>query len=564
MDPYKNRLKILTIIIILITLTLVFGLFQKQILESGKYLALAQKQYTVTQEIVPNRGEIFISDIKDGTPSIVAENMHFYDLLAVPKEITDKVGASQKLADIIGMSQADIYNQINNNKPYIPPIKKKIDADTAKKIEALNISGIMLVPNIWRYYPENNLASQVIGFVDSSGTGRYGVEGYYNSELKGSNNQVNVDRSQVGPYVGDINPDSSKNGSDIYLTIDKNIQFEAEQLLQAGVTKNQADSGSIVIMEPKTGKILASASVPNFNPNNYYDEKSVNVFNNPAISYAYEPGSVFKPIAMSAGLDSGKVTPDTENVFGSSVQIGAYTVKTATGKAYGRENMAKILQNSDNVGMSWVAQLMGNDILYKYIKDFGFGGLTQVDLQGEATGKVQSLKDWHPITLATNSFGQGIAVTPLQLTSAISAIANGGELMQPYVVDKIIDPSGQVTNKNPKKVKQVISADTDKKITDMMISVVESEHGANAKVDGYWVAGKTGTAQIPNPTGKGYLVGANIGSFGGFAPADNPKFAMLVKIDKPKNVAWAEDSAAPIFGQMGQWLMNYYQIPKER
>ncbi len=564
MDLIKSRLKFFIIVIILISAGLIFRLFQKQILERDYYVALAKKQYTVTKEILPQRGKIFISDYQGHESEVVAINLHFYDLLIVPKNVSDPKVTARKLANLCGMTEKEIYNQINNDKPYIPPLKKKLSAETAQKIEELGLDGVMLLPNVWRYYPEKQLASHVLGFVDAEGQGRYGVEGYYNQELKGKSSEMDVNKEDLSYLDYASQPGGVYNGSDIYLTIDRNIQFVVEQKLKEAVEKNQAESGSIIISDPKTGKIYAMAAWPNFDPNTFYNQKGVDIFNNSNIAYSYEPGSVFKVFGMAAGLDLAKITPETEQVFGSTIKIGPETIHTSTNRAYGRETMTEILKHSDNVGMVWVAQQLGIDSFYKYIKDFGFGAKSQIDLDTEAKGSVLDIGDWRPITLATNSFGQGIAVTPIQLISAVSAIANGGDLLQPYVVNKIVEINGQTIEKEPRVIRKVMKKESAAQLTDMMVSVVDKGYSNKASVEGYPVAGKTGTAQIPNPDKKGYIEGANIGSFVGFAPAHNPKFTILVKIDKPKNVQWAEDSAAPVFKQMTEWLVNYFQIPKER
>ena len=564
MELSKYRFKFFTFIVVLFGFALSFRLFQKQVLQKDYYTALAKKQYTVTKELTPTRGKIYLSDYQGEEATPVAINLHFYDLLIVPKNVLTPKDTARKISGYIGMSEKEIFDQIDTKKPYIPPIKKKIDGDTAKKIEDLGLSGVMLVPNMWRYYPENTLACFVLGFVDSENVGRYGAEGYYNKELKGQESEVSVDKENLGPYFYLDGADKVNNGSDIYLTIDRNIQFMAEQKLKEGIKNTKAESGSMIIIEPKTGKVMAMASEPNFDPNKYNDQKSVDIFNNPSIAYSYEPGSIFKIITMAAALDSGKVTPETEGVFGSYIKIGGYTIKTSTGQAYGRENMTQVLEHSDNIAMVWVSQQLGEENFYKYIRDFGFGGKTKIDLDSEASGQVLELTKWREVNAATMAFGQGIAVTPIQIASAFAAIANKGKLMETYVVDKIVDPSQQVLSKDPKSVRQIIKEDTAQKIKDMMISVVENGHGKKARVAGYWVAGKTGTAQIPDPQKNGYLEGLNIGSFAGFAPANDPKFAMLVKIDKPKTVEWAESSAAPIFGSMAEWLLNYFEVPKER
>ena len=297
--------------------------------------------------------------------------------------------------------------------------------------------------------------------------------------------------------------------------------------------------------------------------NQYQKEKDLSIFLNGAAQKLFEPGSVLKPITMAAGLEMGVITPETTYTDPGSIKVGSYVIYNYHQQKYGEKTMTEVLENSDNVAMVWLSQQIGEESFYEYLKNFGFGAKTGIDLETESEGKLLELKQWRPIHLATISFGQGIAVTPIQIISSYIAIANKGEFLQPYIVDKIVEPSGKVIQREPKKIRRIIKEETAKTITEMMVSVVKKGHGKKAGVEGYQIAGKTGTAQIPDPEKAGYLEGINIGSFAGFAPANDPKFVMLVKIDKPKNMEWAEASAAPVFGEIAEWLLNYFEIPKQ-
>lgn len=560
-----SRLRLVMSIASIAFLLLALRLFQKQVLQHDQYKALAEKQYTIEENVPAKRGQILAVDNWSNQQYFpVATNLSMYSVMAIPRNIQDKAGTASKLAPLISMPEKDIYDQINNNKPYIPALQKKVDYQTAKQIDDLKLRGIYLQAGEQRYYPENELFSHLLGYVDTEQKGKYGLEGYYDSELSGKagSSVTNTDNA-----VDSLNPTSSGvvNGSDLYLTIDRNIQYQANKLLNEAITKNGATGGTIIVQDPMTGGILAMVSSPNYNPNDYSKVDSVAVFNNPAVASVYEPGSVFKVITMAAAIDKAVVEPDTTGVFGSSVKVQSYEIKTSTGKAYGKETMTQVLQNSDNVAAVWVEQKLGNPTFDDYIKNFGFSQKTGIDLDTEELGQLLPIKQWRPIHGATISFGQGIAVTPLQLVSAISAIANQGKLMKPYVVTQIKNPNQPNPIKiEPQQVRQVISPDTAAKLAQMMVAVVDLGHGKPAQIKGYSVAGKTGTAQIANPSGSGYLENQNIGSFAGFFPASSPKVAMLVKIDRPKNVDWAEQSATPYFGQLADWLTKYYQIPPDR
>jgi cell division protein FtsI/penicillin-binding protein 2 len=322
-------------------------------------------------------------------------------------------------------------------------------------------------------------------------------------------------------------------------------------------------------MDPKTGGILAMASWPSYDPNKFNEvsRDQQSIFLNPTVSLNWEPGSIFKPIVVSAAINGKFVEPDSkpspeEGGFSNKVVVDGYEIHNALDKPYGFETVTQILENSDNIGMIWVANKVGNNFLGDFFKKIGLGSKTGIDLAGEASGQVRPWKTWRDVNRATISFGQGISTTPIQIVQDYAMIANKGKMVKPHVLDKVIESSGQQREYQGADPVPIITEEDAKKVTEMLVSVVENGHGKKAKVDGFRVAGKTGTAQIPRPEG-GYEEGQSIGSFAGFAPADDPKFVMLVKFDRPKNVEWAESSAAPIFGEMADWLLNsYLKLPK--
>jgi len=555
-DFNHKRINILLIFFAIITSLLGWRLFEKQVIEHDSYVAKAEDQYLTKKTVPAERGKIYSTD-----KTLLAANSRLYDLTVVPRYIAsgDKMDVAQKLSQFVDKPASDIFNLINNDKYYIAPLKKRMTEDEGQKISDLKIKGVIVAPVSVRSYPQGQLAAQVLGFVDNSGNGRYGLEGFYNNELKGVEGKVSGS-SDVHGRMFDVNSETkASDGADFYLTIDQNIQYEAEQVLSDAVTKYMSDSGSLIICDPQTGKILAMANYPTYNPNDYSKVQDQQLFNNAAINNAYEPGSIFKPLIMAAAVDQGLVQPDTKNTFGACVKVDSYTICTSTKEAYGLETMTQVLEHSDNVAMVWIAGLLNRDNMYKYIKDFGFGRKSGIELDTESPGSVADPKKWSNAQLATISFGQGITTTPLQILMATNVVANGGKLMQPYIVDKVVNVSGKEDVRQPKQIAQVIRADTAKKVTDMMVSVVVNGHGKKAAVIGYKVAGKTGTAQVPSP-GGGYYADRHIGSFAGFAPADNPRFTMLVRLDNPRNVDWAESSAAPTFGTMAKRLLDYMKV----
>jgi len=451
----------------------------------------------------------------------------------------------------------------------------EIDGDTmiilnhGQKKE-LKIDGIGFSESSFRFYPEGNIGSNILGFVGYVGDkqqGRYGLEEFFDEELAGSAGSIKVERDAKGDpiIINDREYNKANDGSDLILTINRSIQFMACQKLNEAVARHGADGGSVIILEPKTGAVLAMCSNPDYDGNNFKDIKNIKDFTNPAIFSQYEPGSIFKVITMAMALDQEKVTPQTTYNDTGQVVISKYTIENSDHKANGVQTMTQVLEKSLNTGAIFAMRSIGPDLFADYVKKFGFGEKTGIELEGESKGDIKNLikKPVGELYAATASFGQGMAVTPIQMVSAFLALANNGIMMKPYIVKEIVRPDGTKIETQPKTVGRIVSEKAAAIVGGMMVNVVENGHGKLAGVKGYYVAGKTGTAQVPAKNG-GYQAGAHIGSFAGFAPADNPKFVMLVRIDQPRDVAWAESSAAPLFGELAEYMLNYWQVPKER
>ena len=389
-----------------------------------------------------------------------------------------------------------------------------------------------------RVYPQGLFAGQLLGFVGFQGhdrVGQYGIERSYHESLQ---------------------------ENDILLTIDPTIQSYVETSLSNVIKKWSAQGGSIIVQEPYSGAILAMASSPSFDPNNYsrYDFDN---FLNPAVQEQFEPGSSFKPVTMAAALDSKSVTPYTTYEDSGAVTIGSYTIKNFDEKTHGLQTMRQVLEKSLNTGTIFAQRKTGDDEFLNYIVGFGFGQKTGVDLPGEILGTVANLYQGRAINFATASFGQGIAVTPIQLISAYSAIANGGKLMRPFVVKKILHADGSVAETKPKVLGAPINEKTSAQLVAMLTSVVDRGFD-KARIAGYDVAGKTGTAQIPDKDG-GYLEDKQfIHNFVGFAPSYEPRFVVLIKMDRPQGITFAADSLSPVFGDLAGFLIKYFKIPPTR
>jgi len=438
----------------------------------------------------------------------------------------------------------------------------------------LTYKGLGYTMTPYRYYPEGTLDSNMIGFVNYANVGSYGLEAYFNDELSGTSGSLKGERGNGASRSVVIANDSEQvapvDGSDLVLTIDRAVEFYVCQKLEESRNLYKFESGSVVVVKPDTGEIIAMCSWPNFDPNNYKDVTDESVFMNPIVSAQYEPGSVFKTITMAAAIDQKKVTPDTTYNDTGKILIPGWSKPinnsdSDTYGAHGKTTMTTVLEKSLNLGAIFAMQQIGPKVFTDYIKNFGFGEKTGIELGSEAGGNINNLlvNNVKPITAATASFGQGLTATPLQMLMSYAAIANHGILMKPYLVKQIIRKDGTVIETKPHEIRQVISEDTANTISAMLVNVAENGTAKKARVSGYYIGGKTGTAQISGAGGK-YLADQYIHTFVGIAPIDKPKFVMLVKMDKPKGFKYAESTATPLFGEIADFLLKYYQVPKER
>jgi len=561
----KNRIGMVGIFFILILILMVSKIVQRQIIEYSNFSSLARQQHLVNENMPAKRGEILVYDaqLKDYYP--LATNVSLFSLNIVPTQVRRPELVVAKLLPYLsgtGIEESDLLEMTNSEKIYIPPLKRRIEELEAKEIRELDLDGVYLRTEEYRYFPEDDLAASVLGFVNRDQIGQYGIEGYFNKELSGKSGIASVEKSSLGSHIAIgnrkiVNPEP---GVSVVLTLDRAIQYYVEKKLKESVELHKASGGSVIIMEPSTGKIIAMANYPDYNPN-FYNTYPMENFTNINVSAVYEPGSVFKVLTMAMGIDAGLISPGTTYTDIGEVQVDDRIIKNSDLKAYGTQTMAQVLEKSLNTGLVFVVQKIGRSLFYKYLKKFGFGTSTGVELDGEVSAYIRPFRSWAEIDLATMSFGQGIAVTPMQLISAIASIANGGKLMQPHIVDKILYPSGAVSI-DPQIINLVIKPQTAQLVSAMMVNVVDKGHGRQAGVSGYRIAGKTGTAQIPK--GGAYEKGATIGTFIGFGPVEDPKFVMLTRIDRPEGMRFAESSAAPLFGDIAKFLLDYWQIAPER
>lgn len=560
----SQRIYILAAVIFLMGMIIFTRLFILQVSSYSKFRAMADNQHEGYSELVAKRGEIYLKSGEKTFP--LAVNREYTTVFLEPRLVEEKEKVISELSYVLAIERDEIAEKLTNPNDAFKILKKKISKDEENKIKDLKLKGVKLTPEVKRYYPGEELASQIVGFVGSDGEteiGRYGLESYWEKDLCGKNGSLFQERDSAGRWISISDRDmvSAEDGVDLVLTIDETVQYEIEKILKATMEKHQADGGSILVQEPSTGKILAMANYPNFNPNDFGKIENMGVFINSSVVNAYESGSVFKTITLAAGIDAGVISPNTNYVDKGVVSEAGYNIKNSDGKAYGEQTMTEVLEKSLNTGVIWVEKLMGNRRFKDYLENFGFGEKTNIDLPGESGGDIRNLSNINrDIEFFTASYGQGLTMTPLQVLNAYSAIGNGGKLMQPQIIDKMVYSNGQEKIIEPKVIRRVIKEDTATQVKTMLESVVVNGHGKRAAVAGYAVGGKTGTAQVAKKNSGGYDENLTIGSFAGLAPLENPRFAVIVKIDNPKDVQWAESSAAPAFGEVMKFLLNYYNV----
>ncbi len=553
--PYL-RLKVLFAVLIGFTFVLIAQLFRWQVLEHDYLLDLARFEHAIPEMIIPPRG-----DIMDCNSHLLATDIFQYEVSATPNEVEAAWETADRLSPHVGQPRQVVYESLTKNAPYVL-LSRHVSQESGDAIRAWSLKGVTVKPRPKRVYPVERLAAHVLGFVNETHDGYYGVEGYYNTFVGSGEEVLTREKTPYGEEIISGPPPSvnPRKGQDLILTIDRAIQYLVERELESAVTQYKAEGGTIIVMDPRRGAILAMANYPTYDPNRFADTRP-ELFVNPSVSNQYEPGSVFKIITMAAGLDAGVMSPHDTFYDSGAIEVGGRTIMNWDRQGHGLVTMTDILARSLNVGAAYVSTMLGKEHFYSYVRRFGFGRITEVDLAGEGPGtlKLPGDREWHESDLGTNSFGQGIAVTPLQMITAVAAVANRGFLMKPYVVERIVEGDKTITVQ-PAVVRRAISASTATQLTAMLVEAVEREAGL-ALVPGYRIAGKTGTAQIPRP--GGYDPYQTIASFVGYGPADAPQFIILVKIDKPQESPWGSQVAAPVFKSVARQLIVYLGIPPD-
>lgn len=558
----RRRLRLVSALLIGLVIVIVAQLVQVQIVDHRFYEAWAKEQLERTIAMAkPPRGTI-----RDRNGHLLAGNAVMYSIEADTAYVVHAEDAAAALGPLLHTPAAHIQQLLRSEDPWVP-IASPVSKVVGEQVAALKLQGITVRPLWVRGYPEGTLASHVLGFCNGAGVGFYGVEGFHDALLQ----PVQVE------WSGPVDPASEQiplavapvvlpqPGTDLVLTLDRTVQALVEEELARSVREYQAEGGTIIVMDPRTFGILGLASLPDYDPGRYNDFYGLEPlpFGDPAVSQQYEPGSVFKVLTVAAALDAGLVTPATTYHDRGWIEVGGLVVANAFHQAYGEQTVADILIHSLNVGSAWLSAQMGPDLFYRYVQAFGMGRRTGIGLAGEVTGQLllpQDYERWHDSNLGTNAFGQGLAVTPLQMIVAVATVANDGARLRPHIVDRRIASDSTVSTYRPVVDAQAISPHTARVLMEVMVRVVE-EGVPQAKVEGYRVAGKTGTAQIPIP--GGYDQEGTIASFVGFGPVPDPQLIILVKLDRPKTSPWGSETAARSFQRLASRLFVVLGIPPD-
>ena len=549
-NSQQRRLWIVLIGLGFATAVIIGRLFAFQIVQGKEFAG----KHIINQVLVEARPERGIITDRHGV--VLAANRADYRISASPNLVTNPAELATALAPILQESRIDLLAKLTDKQPYVV-LSKRVSAEVAASVRALPYKGLAFEPLPRRLYPQGEMLCHTLGYVDFDGNGGGGLEGYYQTDLAGmaASARVNISPLEVQQSV------IAREGADLRLTIDAAVQHTVEQHLRDALAEHVAVSGEIIVMDPRTGAIRAMASLPCYNPDQFYDVQDKLLFLNPIVTKQFEPGSVMKLITMAAALDSGTVTPQTTYYDSGVLEVGGHRTVNWDRGAHGTVDMVTLLSRSLNVGAATIATWTGTETYYDYMQRFGFGRPTGIDLLAEAGGlmPLPGSANWTESFIATNSYGQSVAVTPLQMITAVSALANGGRLMQPYVVEEIRRDSNVFVHA-PQALSQPIKPETAHQMTAMAITAVVQEV-PQAQIPGYTVAGKTGTAQIAengiyNPTDV-------IGTFIGWLPADAPEVIVFVKLDRPTSAPWGSQTAAPVFARLARELVVLLDIPPD-
>jgi len=531
--------------------------FHLQVRHQDDWLKRAERQHQRVIPLTPQRGTIYDRNGEELALSIETDSIYVN-----PAETDDPERGVEYLADALHLPKRGLRAKLKSKKNFLW-LKRQVSPQESELVRAMDLPGVHFTKEHKRYYPNGELGAQVLGFTGLDPHGLEGLELKYDAQILGDGGFLVTERDNRGRGIGAGDPllNQGRFGASLHLTLDKNIQYIAEKELEAAVKEQKARAGTVVVMEPATGKVLAMASQPDFNPNSFARYRPRN-FRNRAVADAYEPGSTMKVFLIAAALNDKLVTPgkkiDCEH---GTFRVGGKVIHDH--HPYDRLSVAEILKFSSNIGAAKIGKALEREKFYNYLTEFGFGEPTGIEVPGESRGLLRSPDEWFEVDLAAMSFGQGLMVTPVQLATAMGAIANGGYLMQPYLVEKVVDCYGQVVEKKrPQVQRRVVSEESALQMAKMMVAATqEGGTGTLAAVPGYEVAGKTGTAQKVDPVTGGYSVDKRLSSFVGFVPAGDPQLVILVMIDEPQEKTYGGLVAAPVFSRIASQALTHLRVP---
>ncbi len=566
LTPFQFRVRIILFCIFLVAGVLISRLFFLQVVQNNAYAERADKQYVTPAKNIFDRGSIFLSKI-DGTLVTAGTVTSGFKLAIIPKNVKDPESTFAKLSQYIEIDKEIFFNKISKKDDPYEEIATGLNKEQVNQIEDLKLEGISIFKDNWRFYPNNALASHAIGFLAYKGddkVGQYGLERYYDTTLSKPKEESYVNFfAEVFSNISDTLTNTNK--GDIITTIEPVTQYTLEQELSSALKKWNADQAGGVIMNPQTGEIYAIAGFPDFDLNNFKEVKNVSVYRNPIVENVYEFGSVIKPLVMAGAIDAGAVSPTTKYTDNGFVVVDKKTINNFDKKGRGLVTMQDVLDQSLNTGMVFAESKLGHDKFRTYMKSYGIGEKTGIDLPNETSGLIKGLDSPRNIEYANASFGQGIALTPIEAVRAFSIIANGGKMVTPHLVKEIKYENGIVKNLDYPIVKEnILKKETTDTITKMLIHVFESYDGGSHKFNNHSVATKTGTAQVAQENGKGYYVDRHMHSFFGYFPAYDPKFMVFLFLKNPQQIKYASQTLIPPFVNITKFIINYYNVPPDR
>jgi cell division protein FtsI (penicillin-binding protein 3) len=535
-----------------------FRLVSLQVLQAAELTAKADRQHQKTVSLEGARGTVV-----DRHGKVLAMNMEVPSVFGIPTALESPAKTARSLSPVLHVRTDELEKKLRQDRSFVW-LARKLDPEQGHRLEHMPMEGIGLVMEGRRFYPKGPLLAHVLGFAGMDGEGLEGIERRYESQLHGEKRVVILQRDAMGRTVfpkGQAEQVPAA-GHSLVITIDEVIQYIAEKELEEAVTKARAKSGTVIVLDPQTGAVLALAISPRFDPN-AVASLTADRWRNRALTDAYEPGSTMKALVAAAALEEKVMKPSTM-LYGENGRMTIANTVIHDHEKLGWMTFAQVIQKSSNIGAAKTGMALGDQRLYRYLQAFGFGQKTEIDLPGEAGGLVKHPKEWGRRSLASISMGQEIGVTPIQMVSAVAALANGGVLMKPYVVSEVRDAQGKSLRQFIPQVKRrVVSPETARTVTSILEGVVTDGTGAKAAIPGFRVAGKTGTAQKIDPRTGAYSSTLFVGSFVGFVPADNPRLAMIVVIDEPQGESWGGTVAAPVFRRVGEQVLNYLGVSSD-